>query len=303
MLRLAEDHDRVSVVSDQIGSPTYTGDLARLAADMLRTDRYGVYHATNEGLCSWREFALGGFRLSGKNVQVAPVLTQDYPSRAKRPLNARLSKASLDAAGFARLPSWQRALETYLGNLGQLKMQGALGVKGAARWPNRIHLLQITGASSPTTTRRSWRYHRTDSPGDGAFKFYPLCGGQPIQRRHRGADPGALPAGADDPQSEEPRLRQGPQPSPALSESDYHVIINPDIQLPEGAIEPLISYLERHAEVAMVTPKILNLDGTEQFLPKRRPRLRSSSAGEWVFAQVPRGVYPPARTAGPTDRD
>lgn len=129
MLRLAEDHDRVSVVSDQIGSPTYTGDLARLAADMLQTDRYGVYHATNEGLCSWREFAQEIFRLSGKDVQVAPVLTRDYPSRAKRPLNSRLSKASLDAAGFARLPSWQRALETYLGNLGQLKMQGALGVK------------------------------------------------------------------------------------------------------------------------------------------------------------------------------
>lgn len=124
MLRLAQDHDRLTVVSDQIGSPTYTGDLAKLVADMLETDRYGVYHATNEGLCSWQDFAREIFRLSGKPVRVDSILTRDYPSRARRPLNSRLSKASLDAAGFARLPSWQHALAAYLNNLGELQPRG-----------------------------------------------------------------------------------------------------------------------------------------------------------------------------------
>ena len=113
MLRLAETRKELNVVCDQIGSPTYTADLAPLLCDMIVTDRYGVYHATNEGICSWAEFAQEIFRVAGKDVVVHPIPTSEYPTRAVRPLNSRMSKDKLEQMGFTRLPSWQDALQRY----------------------------------------------------------------------------------------------------------------------------------------------------------------------------------------------
>ena len=117
MLRLGAERQEVAVVSDQFGSPTYTPDLARLLCDMIQTSRFGVYHATNEGFCSWAEFAAEIMRQSGRKCSVRAIATSDYPTPAKRPANSRLSKASLDAAGFARLPAWENALTRYLDEL------------------------------------------------------------------------------------------------------------------------------------------------------------------------------------------
>lgn len=114
MLKLSENHDTITVVNDQIGSPTYTYDLARLLVDMLETDRYGRYHATNEGLCSWFEFAQEIFRQAGRDVKVLPVSSDEYPAKAKRPHNSRMNKDKLEEMGFKRLPSWQDALSRYL---------------------------------------------------------------------------------------------------------------------------------------------------------------------------------------------
>ena len=117
MLRLAETRTDLNVVCDQIGSPTYTYDLSHLLCDMIVTDRYGTYHATNEGLCSWAEFATEIMRLGGKQTVIHPIPTSDYPTRAARPLNSRMSKDKLEENGFARLPSWQDALARYLEEL------------------------------------------------------------------------------------------------------------------------------------------------------------------------------------------
>ncbi|MBR3469774.1 MAG: dTDP-4-dehydrorhamnose reductase [Lachnospiraceae bacterium] len=114
MLRLAETHDSLTVVADQYGSPTYTYDLARLLVDMIQTDKYGIYHATNEGFCSWYEFAKAIFEKAGKNVTVKPVTTAEYGAKAYRPANSRLSKEKLTENGFERLPAWENALERYL---------------------------------------------------------------------------------------------------------------------------------------------------------------------------------------------
>lgn len=114
MLRLAENHRELRVVGDQIGSPTFTMDLAPLLCDMIATDKYGYYHATNEGFCSWAELAEAVFRLSGKAVAVEHVSTEEYAAKAARPKNSRLSKRSLDAGGFTRLPGWEASLETLL---------------------------------------------------------------------------------------------------------------------------------------------------------------------------------------------
>lgn len=114
MLGLAETRTEVNVVCDQVGSPTYTVDLAPLLCDMIATEQYGVYHATNEGVCSWAEFAREIFRLAGKDVRVNAIPTSEYPTRAVRPLNSRMSKDKLEQMGFARLPGWQDALERYL---------------------------------------------------------------------------------------------------------------------------------------------------------------------------------------------
>lgn len=113
MLRLAETRTDLSVVCDQIGSPTYTADLAPLLCDMIASDKYGVYHATNEGVCSWAYFAEEIFRVAGKQVNVHHIPTSEYPTRAVRPLNSRLSKDKLEEVGFKRLPTWQDALERY----------------------------------------------------------------------------------------------------------------------------------------------------------------------------------------------
>ena len=114
MLRLAETRNELSVVCDQIGSPTYTADVAPLLCDMAESEKYGVYHATNEGVCSWAEFAEEIFRLRYKNVNVSHILTSEYPTRARRPLNSRLSKEKLVKNGFAKLPHWKNALSRYL---------------------------------------------------------------------------------------------------------------------------------------------------------------------------------------------
>ena len=115
MLRLGKEKGAVSVVDDQIGSPTYTYDLARLLVDMIQTDKYGRYHATNEGLCSWYEFACEIFRQAGMDeVKVTAVDSDGFPAKAKRPSNSRMSKEKLTENGFERLPSWQNALERYL---------------------------------------------------------------------------------------------------------------------------------------------------------------------------------------------
>jgi len=114
MLRLAESRTEVSVVCDQIGSPTYTADLAPVLCDMIETYQYGTYHATNEGICSWAEFAEEIFSLAGKNVKVNHIRSEEYPVKAQRPLNSRLSKKKLVQNGFALLPSWQDALARYI---------------------------------------------------------------------------------------------------------------------------------------------------------------------------------------------
>lgn len=114
MLRLAETKAELSVVCDQIGSPTYTADLAPLLCDMVQTERYGVYHATNEGTCAWSEFAEAIFELAGRQVVVHPIPTSAYPTRAARPLNSRMSKERLRDNGFQALPEWKDALARYL---------------------------------------------------------------------------------------------------------------------------------------------------------------------------------------------
>ncbi len=115
MLRLGTERGAASVVDDQVGSPTYTTDLAVLLADMIQTDRYGRYHATNEGLCSWYEFAVEIFRQAGmEDVKVTPVTSVEFPAKATRPSNSRMSKEKLTENGFDRLPSWQDALGRFL---------------------------------------------------------------------------------------------------------------------------------------------------------------------------------------------
>lgn len=114
MLNLAKSHDRLTVVNDQYGSPTYTYDLARLLVDMVQTEKYGIYHATNEGICTWYEFACEIFRQAGLTVAVAPVSAAEYPAKAKRPENSRMSKEKLAENGFECLPPWQDALKRYL---------------------------------------------------------------------------------------------------------------------------------------------------------------------------------------------
>ncbi len=114
MLRLGDDRDEINVVDDQFGAPTYTYDLARLAVDMIQSDKYGTYHATNEGDISWYEFAKEIFAQAGVEVKVNPVSSTQFKSAAKRPSNSRMDKSRLDQAGFKRLPSWQDALKRYL---------------------------------------------------------------------------------------------------------------------------------------------------------------------------------------------
>ena len=116
MLNIGKKYDTLRVVNDQIGTPTYTFDLARLLADMVETDKYGYYHATNEGgYISWYDFACEIFRQAGYNTKVTPVTTAEYGlSKAARPFNSRLDKSKLTVNGFKPLPEWQDALARYL---------------------------------------------------------------------------------------------------------------------------------------------------------------------------------------------
>ena len=113
MLKLSESRNELNVVADQVGSPTYTVDLAKLLVDMVNTEKYGTYHANNEGFCSWAEFAKYIFDSSNIKMKVNPIPTKDYPQKAIRPLNSKLSKKSLDDAGFDRLPDWMDAVNRY----------------------------------------------------------------------------------------------------------------------------------------------------------------------------------------------
>lgn len=119
MLRLADSgKTELNVVCDQIGSPTYTYDLSKLMCDMMETEKYGIYHATNEGVCSWSEFARYIFKVANINVKVNDVTTEDYkklvPAQADRPLNSRLSKRSLTDNGFDELPDWKKSVYDFV---------------------------------------------------------------------------------------------------------------------------------------------------------------------------------------------
>jgi len=117
MLRLAEIRSEISVVCDQIGSPTYSKDLAALICDMIVTELYGTYHGTNEGFCSWYDLAKKAFDTATKKITVKPVTSEEYPTKATRPKNSRLSKECLTQSGFKRLPPWEDAVERYLKNI------------------------------------------------------------------------------------------------------------------------------------------------------------------------------------------
>jgi dTDP-4-dehydrorhamnose reductase len=110
MLQLADSRKEIHVVGDQVGSPTYTFELSRLLVDMIKTDKYGIYHATNEGFCSWAEFAEEIFRLTKKSVKVNTITTEKYPTRAVRPKNSRMLKNKLIEEGFKPLPNWRDSL-------------------------------------------------------------------------------------------------------------------------------------------------------------------------------------------------
>lgn len=124
MLNLSKNHDTIRVVNDQFGSPTYTYDLAKLLVDMVQTEEYGTYHATNEGICSWYEFACAIFEEAGVKVNVIPVTSEEYGAKANRPANSRMSKEKLTQMGFERLPEWRDALKRYVK---ELEREGLLG--------------------------------------------------------------------------------------------------------------------------------------------------------------------------------
>jgi len=117
MLKFGREREEIRVVRDQIGSPTYMKDLAELLCDMIVTEKYGIYHATNEGVCSFAELAQEVMQRAGLSAKIIPIASHEYPSPAVRPKNSRLSKASLDRAGFCRLPEWRDALERYLSEI------------------------------------------------------------------------------------------------------------------------------------------------------------------------------------------
>lgn len=117
MLRLAETRDELNVVGDQVGSPTYTYDLSRLLMDMILTNKFGIYHASNEGYCSWDQFAAEIFNQAQKSIKVNSITTDQYPTRALRPKNSRMSKQKLVDNGFTPLPNWQDSLQHYLNAL------------------------------------------------------------------------------------------------------------------------------------------------------------------------------------------
>lgn len=117
MLKLGEERGEVSVVNDQIGSPTYTKDLSVLALDMIQSEAYGIYHASNQGICSWYDFATEIFRQANMDVKVNPVSSDAFPVKATRPHNSRMNQTELDKHGFTRLPNWEDAITRYLEEL------------------------------------------------------------------------------------------------------------------------------------------------------------------------------------------
>lgn len=114
MLRLGQTHKEISVVADQFGAPTYTADLAPLLCDMVQTDKYGTYHACNGGCCSWAEFAEEIFRQAHMDVKVKHIATEEYPTKARRPKNSRLSMRSLAESGLLMPEEWRKAAMNYL---------------------------------------------------------------------------------------------------------------------------------------------------------------------------------------------
>lgn len=136
MLRLSDSHDMLTVVNDQIGSPTYTPDVSKLLVDMAKTDKYGTYHGTNEDYCSWADFASEIFKINKKNVDVVGVTTEEYykgKKIAKRPLNSKLSKEKLKSSGFDLLPTWEDALVRYSDELEKDKKNNEVFVKKGNR--------------------------------------------------------------------------------------------------------------------------------------------------------------------------
>ncbi len=119
MLRLSETRKELNVVGDQVGSPTYTLDLAKLLLDMIVTSKFGVYHASNEGFTNWAEFAKEIFKIADKDVKVNTITSEEFPTRAVRPKNSRMSKDKLEYSSFSRLPDWQDALNRYIAELSE----------------------------------------------------------------------------------------------------------------------------------------------------------------------------------------
>lgn len=114
ILRLGKEREFLNIVDDQVGSPTYTYDLSKLLIDLIETNKFGIYHATNEGSCTWYGFTKEIFRLANINIPIHPISTSDYPTKAKRPMSSMMNKSKLDENGFIRLPEWKNALERYL---------------------------------------------------------------------------------------------------------------------------------------------------------------------------------------------
>ena len=114
MLRLGEERGEVGVVHDQVGSPTYTVDLAAFLVELVESEKYGVYHASNSGVCSWYDFAVEIFKQAGLNVKVNPLTTEQFPRPAARPKYSVLSKKKIEEQGFTPLRDWKEALSAYL---------------------------------------------------------------------------------------------------------------------------------------------------------------------------------------------
>lgn len=117
MINLSKDKTEINVIDDQIGSPTYTPDLAAFLTELALTENYGTYHATNEGFCSWADLAEYSLKVYGASTKINRIPTSSYPTRAKRPLNSRLDKSDIDRIGLKRLPSWQNAVERFIEQL------------------------------------------------------------------------------------------------------------------------------------------------------------------------------------------
>lgn len=116
MLRLSKDRDEINVINDQLGSPTYTKDLALLLVDMIESNKYGIYHATNEGYCTWYEFAKEIFKVANIDIKINPICTSEYPTKATRPMNSKMSKNKLSKNEFNKLNNWKESLEKYINN-------------------------------------------------------------------------------------------------------------------------------------------------------------------------------------------